>query len=47
MKLKNFCLSVTITALLAGSNSYASSHREAPFITKHPKVDATDFLYVY
>ena len=24
-------------------NSYASSHREAPFITKHPKVDATDF----
>jgi len=43
MKLKNFCLSVAITALLAGSNSYASSHREAPFITKHPKVDATDF----
>lgn len=33
-------------ALLAGgigSQALASSHREAPFITRHPKVDATDF----
>jgi hypothetical protein len=25
------------------SSAYASSHREAPYITKNPKVDATDF----
>src|SRR4051812_45193804 len=32
-------------ALLAGTplGAFASSHREAPFITKNPKVDATDF----
>jgi hypothetical protein len=34
-------------ALLAGlsvlGNAGASSHREAPFITKNPKVDGTDF----
>lgn len=29
------------TALAAGA--LASSHREAPFVTEHPKVDATDF----
>lgn len=28
---------------LLGSNSHASSHREAPFITTVPKADATDF----
>jgi hypothetical protein len=27
----------------AGRGAFASSHREAPFITKNPKVDATDF----
>lgn len=32
-------LLVCLAALPAG----ASSHREAPFITEHPKVDATDF----
>src|SRR5204862_5106445 len=26
-----------------GGGAFASSHREAPFITKNPKVDATDF----
>ena len=28
---------------LAGAPAMASSHREAPFITKNPKVDASDF----
>src|SRR5215470_10010469 len=31
-----------LTMLWAG-DSAASSHREAPFITKNPKVDGTDF----
>ena len=30
-------------ALIAAVPSQASSHREAPFITEHPKVDGTDF----
>ena len=30
-------------AMLAGTSVHASSHREAPFITTMPKVDATDF----
>ena len=42
---------LTLTALALGSlgllavvrSATASSHREAPFITEHPKVDATDF----
>ena len=29
--------------VLATTNAGASSHREAPFVTEHPKVDATDF----
>jgi hypothetical protein len=29
--------------LLSGGAALASSHREAPFITEHPKVDGTDF----
>jgi hypothetical protein len=32
-----------IVALLVSSTAIASSHREAPFITEMPKVDATDF----
>jgi hypothetical protein len=32
-----------LVALLAGANVWASSHREAPFITENPKVDGTDF----
>jgi hypothetical protein len=31
------------TLFLAVPNAVASSHREAPFITKNPKIDATDF----
>jgi hypothetical protein len=27
----------------AASSALASSHREAPFIAEHPKVDGTDF----
>ena len=30
-------------AVLVSSSAMASSHREAPFITKNPKVDGTDF----
>lgn len=33
-------------ALMAMPSAYASSHREAPFITGQPKVDATD-LYMF
>lgn len=36
-------LTVALVALCAASFSYASSHREGPFIAGQPKVDATDF----
>ena len=39
-------LSRAVLAVLAGAafgTALASSHREAPFITTHPKVDGTDF----
>ncbi|MEJ5992330.1 DUF4331 domain-containing protein [Ramlibacter sp. PS3R-8] len=36
-------LTAALVALGAASFSHASSHREAPFITGQPKVDATDF----
>jgi hypothetical protein len=45
-KRKNLWLATTISTLvLAGAfaPAQASSHREAPFITKSPKVDGTDF----
>ncbi len=32
-----------LTSALLVAPAQASSHREAPFITKHPKVDGTDF----
>ncbi len=32
-----------VFACMVGAGAMASSHREAPFITKHPKIDATDF----
>ena len=32
-----------IAGLLAAAGASASSHREAPFVTENPKVDATDF----
>ena len=35
-----------LVALSAGGTAKASSHREAPFIAKNPKTDATD-LYVF
>lgn len=36
-------LSLAALALAVSSATQASSHREAPFITENPKVDATDF----
>lgn len=33
------------TLCLAGSSLEASSHREAPFIAEHPKLDGTDFYF--
>ncbi|HEU4373480.1 MAG TPA: DUF4331 family protein, partial [Telluria sp.] len=33
----------SVLALGAAPAALASSHREAPFITRQPKVDATDF----
>ena len=32
-----------LLALACAPSAFASSHREAPFITQNPKVDATDF----
>lgn len=32
-----------VVVALMSSQAFASSHREAPFITKNPKVDGTDF----
>ena len=32
-----------IALALAGGHALASSHREAPYVTQNPKVDATDF----
>ena len=52
MQLKNFQPKLASTKLaqtaiavgvLVTSAAFASSHREAPFITKYPQVDATDF----
>ncbi|MBA3774712.1 MAG: DUF4331 domain-containing protein [Ramlibacter sp.] len=40
---KIFQLSLLAAAACAAGLSLASSHREAPFITTSPKVDATDF----
>jgi hypothetical protein len=49
--MKQLRLRATVGAVLAGNllacmfapAAMASSHREAPFITRHPKIDATDF----
>ena len=35
-----------VAAALGGTLAQASSHREAPYVTEHPKVDATD-LYAF
>ena len=39
--IRTFALAPVVLAL--ASTAFASSHREAPFITTKPKVDATDF----
>jgi len=36
-------LAAALTVACAAPHALASSHREAPFVTEHPKVDATDF----
>ncbi|MBL8937742.1 MAG: DUF4331 family protein, partial [Archangium sp.] len=36
-------LAALVVSALFVSPAYASSHREAPFITRNPKVDGTDF----
>src|SRR5262249_48664551 len=44
MKTTTMILAVLATAAFcAAPSATASSHREAPFITKNPKIDATDF----
>src|SRR5688572_30533312 len=50
-KMKQVRLRASLGAVLVGNvlaclfapAAMASSHREAPFITEHPKIDATDF----
>src|SRR4030095_2714224 len=39
----SFLAAGALAAILAPQPSFASSHREAPFITENPKVDGTDF----
>ncbi len=43
MKKTNQSLLIAMLVVLTGNSVLASSHREAPFITQNPKVDATDF----
>lgn len=43
MKRTLIATAIAATILLTGGTVIASSHREAPIITKHPKVDGTDF----
>lgn len=43
MKLSLLAASLLVALSGLSTNAMASSHREAPFITEHPKVDATDF----
>lgn len=42
-KLLISALSVGVALATSGLSAQASSHREAPFITQQPKIDATDF----
>ncbi len=37
------CVAAVSLSWLMASPDAASSHREAPFVTEHPKVDGTDF----
>lgn len=41
--MKRTALALAVLTMFAGSTAMASSHREAPEITAHPKVDSTDF----
>lgn len=43
MKLKLTQISAASLLLIAAGGAFASSHREAPFITTSPKVDSSDF----
>ena len=43
MRIRNTKLAAAVLAVLASSTASASSHREAPAITRTPAVDATDF----
>ena len=36
-------LAAAVAVACSAPYALASSHREAPFVTQHPKVDATDF----
>ena len=47
MRMRNALWALSVGALLAvPAVAQASSHREAPFVTKNPKVDGTDFYMV-
>ncbi|NOK19951.1 DUF4331 domain-containing protein [Corallococcus carmarthensis] len=46
MRAKKLAAVFTVATTLGATAALASSHREAPFITKSPKVDATD-LYMF
>ncbi|RKH55607.1 DUF4331 domain-containing protein, partial [Corallococcus llansteffanensis] len=43
MRARKLAAVLTVATTLGASGAIASSHREAPFITKSPKVDSTDF----
>jgi hypothetical protein len=45
MRLRNRLIggALSLATVLSPLSAWASSHREAPFITKNPKVDGTDF----
>ena len=43
MRFKTGPVTAACLLLALGSAAFASSHREAPFITTAPKVDGTDF----
>ena len=40
------CTAAVTSVALTGAPTFAASHREAPFISRHPKVAGTD-LYVF
>ncbi|MGH8035787.1 MAG: DUF4331 family protein, partial [Lysobacterales bacterium] len=44
MKAKLGHLATACLLLAVAGGALASSHREAPFISRHPQVDATDFF---